>query len=270
MGIKNKNDKVIQARRFIEGASLRHNYKYDYSLVDYKKSSEKVIIICPKHGRFLQRPNDHKRKDGCPKCKFEYIIDLKRKTVEQFIIDANTLHKNFYDYSKVQYKNANIPVEIKCPKHGTFWQRPGMHCMDGRGCPKCAHNCSRAERVIMQHLDDLGYVYEFNKTFEDSKNPVTQQKFRYDFWIPSIKTVVEYDGEQHTKPANIKGRISNFKKQLINYNKILTSDVLKNYYIEQNNLNLIRINHWFRMPIEITRELDRQLALVKSSRELSE
>ena len=45
---KSNNDK------FINGAKLIHGNKYDYSKVEYIKSNQNVIIICPTHGEFLQ------------------------------------------------------------------------------------------------------------------------------------------------------------------------------------------------------------------------
>jgi len=53
---------------FIEKANLIHNNKYDYSKVDYKNCSLKVIIICKIHGEFEQRPNCHLKGQGCFKC----------------------------------------------------------------------------------------------------------------------------------------------------------------------------------------------------------
>lgn len=45
-------------------------HKYDYSLVDYKLSKIKVIIICREHGKFEQIPAGHlEGKEGCKKCK---------------------------------------------------------------------------------------------------------------------------------------------------------------------------------------------------------
>lgn len=37
---------------FIEKAKKVHGDKYDYSLVDYKKSHTKIKILCPIHGEF--------------------------------------------------------------------------------------------------------------------------------------------------------------------------------------------------------------------------
>ena len=50
---------------FKNKAKLIHGNKYDYSLVDYKKCDVKVKIICPKHGIFEQKPNDHLQGCGC-------------------------------------------------------------------------------------------------------------------------------------------------------------------------------------------------------------
>lgn len=53
-----------------------------------------------------------------------------------FINRSRLIHNNYYDYSKVNYKNSIIKVCITCPKHGDFWQIPKSH-LRGNGCPKC-------------------------------------------------------------------------------------------------------------------------------------
>lgn len=37
-----------------------------------------------------------------------------------FINRSRLIHNNYYDYSKVNYKNSIIKVCITCPKHGEF------------------------------------------------------------------------------------------------------------------------------------------------------
>lgn len=55
--------------KFISESSLKHNNKYDYSLVEYINAHTHVQIICPEHGSFLQTPADHKLKGaGCKIC----------------------------------------------------------------------------------------------------------------------------------------------------------------------------------------------------------
>ena len=52
----------------IDNANNIHNFKYDYSKVDYVNSKEKVCIICPIHGEFWQTPDAHLQGQGCPSC----------------------------------------------------------------------------------------------------------------------------------------------------------------------------------------------------------
>ena len=63
----------MQGRRltkeeFIEKARQVHGDKYDYSKVEYKNNKTKICIVCPIHGEFWQRPNDHLNGRGCDKC----------------------------------------------------------------------------------------------------------------------------------------------------------------------------------------------------------
>lgn len=53
---------------FKNNARKIHDYKYDYSKVEYKNNKTKVCIICPKHGEFWQTPDTHLCGKGCFKC----------------------------------------------------------------------------------------------------------------------------------------------------------------------------------------------------------
>lgn len=59
-----------------------------------------------------------------------------RLTTEEFIIKAKGIHGEKYDYSKVNYKNAQTRITIGCPLHGDFQQIPNNH-ITGNGCLKC-------------------------------------------------------------------------------------------------------------------------------------
>ena len=63
----------------------------------------------------------------------------KRKSNDEFIREAQSIHHNKYDYSKVEYANNKTKVCIVCPEHGEFWQTPSDH-LNGKGCPQCAGN----------------------------------------------------------------------------------------------------------------------------------
>lgn len=72
---------------FIKDATEQHNAKYDYSLVEYELSSKPVVIVCPIHGKFHQRPNTHLSGSGCPKCS-EYGFKRDKKAWV-YVIETN-------------------------------------------------------------------------------------------------------------------------------------------------------------------------------------
>lgn len=137
-----KNNKLS---KFISKAIKIHYEKYDYSLVDYKDMATKILIICPMHGEFSQRPSHHiYRKHGCPQCSI-----TKKLTQEEFITRAQEIHSNKYDYSLVKYINARSKIKIICPIHGIFEQISGSHTDQKTGCSKCSkkYNYSTQEFI---------------------------------------------------------------------------------------------------------------------------
>ena len=62
-----------------------HGDRYDYSKVNFTKTTEKVIIICPEHGEFEQTPHAHLKGQGCPHCGILKRANSKTDTKEEFI-----------------------------------------------------------------------------------------------------------------------------------------------------------------------------------------
>lgn len=123
----------MNTEEFIQKAIEKHGNKYDYSKTNYILSRQKVIIICPIHGEFLQTPNDHLNVCGCPECG---KISKKKYTLDIFKKKAQEIHGNKYDYSKVNYTGMNNKVCIICPEHGEFFQTPNNHINNKKGCKK--------------------------------------------------------------------------------------------------------------------------------------
>jgi len=145
---------------FITKARAVHGNKYDYSKVNYINSYTKVIIICPKHGEFEQRPNGHLKGYGCFKC----IVEKSTFTLDEFITKARAVHGNKYDYSKVNYINSYTKVIIICPNHGEFNQLPYEH-LRGRGCNECFKEKYRYNNGIFISKAKLvhGDKYDYSK-----------------------------------------------------------------------------------------------------------
>lgn len=135
--------KLTQAE-FLNRAKQVHGDQYDYSQAVYKNMSTKVKIICPKHGPFMQTPNNHLSGKGCPVCGGHQLM-----TQEQFIKKAKRVHGDRYDYSKVKYVNSKTKVTIICPIHGPFEQEANSH-LQGFRCPKCYNEFERGKNFDVE------------------------------------------------------------------------------------------------------------------------
>lgn len=163
--------KKLTQEEFIRRATEKHGGRYDYSKVQYVNGTTPVIIICPEHGEFSIKPQKHLAGQGCKPCGYIRNRTTIRKTTEYFIERARKKHGDKYDYSRVVYKGADDPVEIICPRHGSFWQRPASHTY-GCGCNKCAvEDCHTQQRKsVKQFVADAksvhGEIYDYSQIAE--------------------------------------------------------------------------------------------------------
>jgi len=156
---------------FIKRANEIHNNFYDYSMTVYKKTTEKVIIICPKHGIFWQVPKNHLGKKGCKKCGIEKVIKKQALTKEEFIENSKLIHGEIYIYDLVEYTNNITKVKIICTIHGVFKQAPSNH-LRGNGCHKCAGTIKinlktfiKKSNKVHQNFYDYSKIQNFDETY---------------------------------------------------------------------------------------------------------
>ena len=158
---KSSIERKSNNNEFVIKATQVHGDKYDYSSSKYNTASEKINIICKKHGIFEQTPNSHLCGRGCDKCKNEETSNRFKSNKEEFQNKANEIHNNFYDYSKVEYINSQTKVIITCNIHGDFEQVPNSH-LQGTGCHKCSGNQIRNQKDFLEkarevHNDKFDY-----------------------------------------------------------------------------------------------------------------
>lgn len=135
--------------QFIEEANNVHHGRYDYSLVNYINSKTKVRIICRIHGEFTQEPTSHISGRGCAQCSGNV-----RMSTDAFTLKAVQVHGNEYDYSKVNYVDSQVKVEIICDTHGSFWQAPSMH-LSGKGCAACKNNLKYTTESFIEKANSI-------------------------------------------------------------------------------------------------------------------
>lgn len=96
-------------------------------------------------------------------------------------------------------------------------------------CGKCIS--SHGEQKIMEILDVLNIEYETQKTFENCRFTQTGALAKFDFYLPQLNLLIEYDGSQHFK------EISHWES----LEKVQARDAYKNQWCKENNIPLIRI-----------------------------
>lgn len=156
--------KKLTTEEFIERAKKTHGSKYDYSKVMYIDANTKVCIVCPEHGEFWQNPMSHLSGVGCRACGYLKNRKERVKTTGDFINQAREVHKDKYDYSKVDYKGAHEKVCIICPEHGEFWQTAYSH-IQGKGCSKCSHRSYKytTDEFVNEAKKIHGDKYDYSK-----------------------------------------------------------------------------------------------------------
>ena len=222
------NGKIqLSKEEFLKKANIVHNNKYDYSMVNYVGYHVKVCIICPIHGKFWQQPANHLCGKGCRK----YSRNSYNYNTEEWIEEAEKVHGNKYDYSKVNYKNSDMKVCIICPKHGEFLQKANNH-LRGQGCPKCKE--SKLENNTRKLLEENKIEYVYQKKFD------WLGRQTLDFYLPKYRIAIECQGEQHYRPVDFGGRGEKWAIKM--FDKIKKLDNIKLNKVKENNIKMLYIN----------------------------
>ena len=225
---------VISKEEFIKKAQEIHKNedgtpKYDYSLVEFLSTNDKIKIICPIHGEFKQSVYKHLKGCGCKTCANIKNGNLLLLSQEEYIKRANKIHNDFYNYSKLKYTGYTNKIKIICPIHGEFEVRADSH-LNGAGCPYC-HKESKLEK-------ELRILFEANNIrFEEWKRFDWLNRQSLDFYLPDYNIAIECQGLQHFKPVEWFGGEEELKK------RIKLDDKKYNLCIE-NNINIIYFTHF--------------------------
>lgn len=140
-----------------------------------------------------------------------------RKTLEQFIEDAQIIHKDKYDYSKVEYVNNNTKVRIICKNHGIFKILP-TNFLSNSGCKKCAFEKLSKDRSLdknefIQKAKEI-HCDKYDYGLVDYKNNYTKVII-----ICPIHSEFEQTPVTHLKKSGCKkcGNINSANKQIMSF-----------------------------------------------------
>jgi len=187
---------------------------------------DKCQYACSTNGdlkRHIKQVHDKIKNIKCSKCEYmcSYNCELKRhiKRVHDKIKDIKC--------SKCQYA---------CSTNSDLKQH--MNSIHER--PKMNKRMSLNEAIIFNYLTKNNITFEQEKKY-NLRSP-KGSLLRYDFYIPSLNTLLEFDGKQHFKP--IRWTILETDEQVKeHFEYIQLCDKLKNEYATNNNIKLVRIKY---------------------------
>lgn len=255
---------ISKQEKFIEASNIKHNYKYDYSLVEYTGAHKKVEIVCPAHGSFHQTPSDHvHKKAGCPICAKEnrkqtclekYGVDHARKSIhvqekqkqtnlERYGVDNPFKNKEIQEKQKhtmferygVEHNSLNPDTVNK--RKQTMLDRYGVEC--GLQVPiiqeKKTH--TMLERYGVEHaMQCLEVRQRYNHTCmtKYGHHPRQLDKVKY----KQKQTCLEKYGVDNPRKAEVvKNKIKHTMLEKYGVEHALQNqeilDTLKQYYLEK-------------------------------------
>lgn len=145
--IRKRESRKRPQDQFIALARARHGDKYDYSKVVYKHGKKPVVIICPKHGEFMQTPAGHLNY-GCTDCGIERRAEKRRYTTQEF---SDFLAQQYGGMYRVlgPYESSKTPILMQCREHGIYSRIPN-DIQQGYPCPKCSDTTSKPQRQLAE------------------------------------------------------------------------------------------------------------------------
>ena len=180
-------------------------------------------------------PTNLSRGSGCPKCssikgRYKQLKNSNQVwNQETFIERVKELTGDEYIVLG-KYDKSVLPVKMRHNKcNFEFSMEPNKFINGNERCPRCARShaeilIARVLRENLSLLEGKDYIHGY----------VLPNKLHFDFWFPSIRLAIEYDGKQHYEPIEYFGGKSKFIKQQKN-------DRIKNQYCKDHDIKLVRI-----------------------------
>jgi len=199
-----------------------------------------VIITCPLHGDFSQRPKNHIRGQGCPVCRYTKSAASKTLSHSEVIASFFAVHGTTYNYDKVDYVADKVKVIVTCKIHGDFEIVPFGHKL-GVGCTYCARpgKLKDCKELKLYYFKFKG-LYKIGVTKNDVYTRYTlieySQFSEVKQWRMSGKVALELEAKILNKYKALAYKGKNVMKS--GNTELFTEDVLT-----EEDIALIELNH---------------------------
>jgi hypothetical protein len=172
----------------------------------------------------------------CPKC-----ANLSREkhlspkiTFEEYSKVFKEISNGEYELISDFYVDNKTKLEVKHLSCGSYyWVRPNDF-QQGYRCPGCNRKTSHSHKEVGRILSSMGVRFYEEQTFDGCH---LKGDLKFDFWIPDISVLIEYDGEQHFIPAFGKNK----EEKLANLRKVQEIDKKKEEWVNDHDVLLYRI-----------------------------
>ena len=163
----------------------------------FQNKKSKILCECSDCGHIWDAtPDVLLRGNGCRKCGRVRFGLSQRKTHDVFVSEIAAINPSVT--IKGLYTTAKDHIACECKICGYEWNPFADDLSMGKGCPIC--NASHGEREIARVLTLHGIEFLAQYTFDDLHG-VGGGLLSYDFYIPHANLLIEYQGEQHCRPA---------------------------------------------------------------------
>lgn len=166
----------------------------------------------------------------CFVCARKDIGDMNRKTHEQYISEIQEIYgEEIVILDRYKSSEKRVRARHIC---GHEWDVRASKLLEIQGCPGC--NSSKGERTVRRVLRNLGIEFVEQKTFPELRN---KQLLSYDFYLPKLDTLIEYQGIQHYEPVSFGGGTDPHEKLRLQQ----INDNIKRDFAEREDIILIEI-----------------------------
>lgn len=131
---------------------------YDYSQTKYKNKRSDVTIICPIHGEFTQKGQEHLEGHGCRKCG-----DTQRSLDQQLSIEEWKIRLS--KHPKIKFKDTptklgyHTKVKFICEDHGEFENTLGSLTQTNNVCNQCTRLEHQKQSIRSKFIGKTAYLY---------------------------------------------------------------------------------------------------------------
>lgn len=178
---------------------------------------------------------------GCPECSNK----KKRLSKEDFLGRVREYVDGRIEVFG-EYTGLLSHYHCRCNICNFEWDTQGTILVNNHGCPKCSF--SRGEKRITTFLDRNKIKYLPQYKFSGLKG-VGNKLLSYDFYLPEMNLLIEYQGRQHDKPIEYFGGQEQFMvqqehdKRKRDYAKEHNIELLEIWYYDENNIEEILIKY---------------------------